>query len=104
MPAPTVVHSLEAQKDLRKLFAWIAGKSGRAQAREVLIRLDHKMSRLGARPFIGHRRREFRGEPYSFSAPPWVIVYEPLAKGDGVYILRILDGRQDIAALLGKKP
>jgi toxin ParE1/3/4 len=46
---------------------------------------------------------DFKGDPYSFSVPPWLIVYDPLPDGNGTYILRILDNRRNVAALLGKK-
>ncbi len=46
---------------------------------------------------------DFEGEPYSFAVSPWLIIYRPLPDGDGVRILRIIDSRRDIAALLGKK-
>ena len=44
-----------------------------------------------------------KGEPRVFGVRPWLIVYQPLSDGDGVHVIRILDNRRDIAALLGKK-
>jgi toxin ParE1/3/4 len=52
---------------------------------------------------LGRRRFDFKGDPYSFTVAPWLIIYEPLPDGVGIYILRILDSRRDIAALMGKK-
>ncbi|PVM90743.1 type II toxin-antitoxin system RelE/ParE family toxin [Caulobacter endophyticus] len=103
MSAPIVVHSREAQRDFRRLYAWIAHDGGKARARRVLGRLDHAIEKLARRPRLGPVRSDFDGQPRSFSVPPWLIVYEPLSDGAGIQVLRILDSRQDIAALMGKK-
>jgi toxin ParE1/3/4 len=44
-----------------------------------------------------------KGEPRSFPVGPWSIIYEPLKDSSGILVLRILDSRRDIAALMGKK-
>ncbi|MGR4865181.1 type II toxin-antitoxin system RelE/ParE family toxin [Caulobacter sp. LARHSG274] len=103
MSAPKVVKSREAQADFNRIYAWIAQDSGEARADTVLVRLDMAMLRLAKRPRLGPRRRDLRGDPHSFSVAPWLIIYEPLSDGDGILVLRILDSRRDIAALMGKK-
>lgn len=103
MGSPTAVKSADALRDFRRIYAWIAADSGVARAEAVLRRLNEVVQRLAKRPRLGRRRFDFQDDPYSFSAPPWVIVYEPLPDSGGILILRILDNRRDIAALLGKK-
>lgn len=103
MGAPTAVKSADAQQDFSRIYAWIASDSGDARAEVVLGRLDDAAQRLAKRPRLGRRRLDFEGDPYSFSVPPWLIVYDPLPDGNGIFVLRILYGRRDIAALLGKK-
>jgi len=103
MDSPAVVRSPKAQSDFRRLYAWIALDSGKARARAVLNRLDRAIERLARRPRLGRRRMDFNDEPYSFTVAPWLVVYEPLPGGAGIYLLRILDSRRDIAALMGKK-
>jgi len=103
MAAPTAVKSADALRDFRRIYAWIALDSGDARAQVILRRLDEAAIRLARRPRLGRRRLDFKGDPYSFSVPPWLIVYEPLAGDGGILILRILESRRDIAALMGKK-
>ena len=103
MGVPTAVKSADALSDFQRIYAWIASDGGELRAEMNLRRLDELIHRLARRPRLGHRRFDFRGDPYSFSVPPWVIVYEPLSDGNGIHVLRILDSRRDIAALVGKK-
>jgi len=103
MRAPKVVRSSEAQRDLRRIFAWIALDGGKLRARAVLVRLDRGIERLATRPKLGRLRTDFQNDPYGFTVTPWLILYRPLPDADGIRILRILDTRRDLAALLGKK-
>jgi toxin ParE1/3/4 len=103
MGAPTAVKSADALRDFRRIYAWIASDGGQARAEVISRRLDGVAQRLARWPRLGRRRFDFKGDPYSFTVAPWLIIYEPLPDGVGIYILRILDSRRDIAALMGKK-
>jgi plasmid stabilization system protein ParE len=103
MGEPKAVKSREAQADFNHLYAWIAENSGEARADAVILRLDAAMLRLAKRPGLGRRRRDFRGDPHGFTVAPWLVVYDPLPGDAGILVLRILDSRRDIAALMGKK-
>ena len=103
MPEPTIERSSEARRDVKLLALWIGRQSGVAQARAVSERLEAALRRLGRRPNLGRIRHDFHGDPRSFSVAPWLIIYRPLPDGDGIRLLRILDSRRDVAALLGKK-
>jgi toxin ParE1/3/4 len=103
MVVPAAVKSPDALRDFNRLYAWIALDSGDARAEVVLKRIDEVALLLARRPRLGRRRMDFEGESYCFSVPPWLIVYEPLPTADGILVLRILDSRRNVAALLGKK-
>ncbi|MBI1685811.1 type II toxin-antitoxin system RelE/ParE family toxin [Caulobacter hibisci] len=98
-----VVRSAEARRDLRVLYVWIATNGGQERAEAVVARIETALSRLARRPLLGRLRPDFANEPRAFSVRPWLIVYRPLPDGAGVRIVRILDSRQDTAALMGKK-
>lgn len=104
MDAPRAVRSPDASRDFFRIYAWVEARSGEARAEAVARELDEVTRRVAKRPRLGRRRFDFENDPYSFSVPPWLVVYEPLPDGNGILVLRILDSRRDIAALLGKKP
>jgi plasmid stabilization system protein ParE len=103
MAPPQVVRSAMARRDLRGLYAWIVDDSGLERAEAVVARIEAVLNRLARRPLMGRLRQDYVGDPRSFSVPPWLIVYDPLPDEAGIQVLRILDSRQDIAALMGKK-
>lgn len=90
----------DSRQDLKDLFDYIAREDGPDRAQMVLRRLEAAMAALAEWPGIGRARRELEGTPRSFSVWPWLIIYEALPDGDGVYIWRILDGRPDLAAII----
>jgi plasmid stabilization system protein ParE len=103
MTGAMVELSVEAQTDVARLALWIGLDSGEERAQAVIDRIDATLVRLARRPRLGRTEMSFDGEPRVFSVYPWKVVYEPLLDGSGIYILRILDSRQDLLALLGKK-
>jgi plasmid stabilization system protein ParE len=90
-----------ARIDLNGIYEWILNDSGERRARAITGRIDKTMSRLAAFPKSGRVRTEYPGQPRSFAVSPWVIFYRPLTEGNGVEILRVLDGRQDLSRILG---
>ena len=103
MSTPTVVRSAEARKDVRDLYLWIVEDGGIERAEVAIALIEARLRRLAERPLLGRSRPDLEGDPRSSSVPPWVIIYEPLESRAGVHVLRILDSRRNIAALLGKK-
>jgi toxin ParE1/3/4 len=103
MRGPRIERSSGARHDAKQLALWIGRESGATRARAVTERLEAAIRLLARRPHLGRLRLDLQGEPKSFSVAPWVIVYEPLEDGNGIRLLRILDSRRDIAALMGKK-
>jgi toxin ParE1/3/4 len=103
MAGGVVERSAEARRDMFRLVMWIGRQSGVGRAEAARDRIDAILSRLAYRPQLGRVRIDFADEPRSFSIPPWLVVYEPLAGDRGILVLRILDSRRDIAALMGQK-
>jgi toxin ParE1/3/4 len=103
MAGARVEFSVEARTDVARLTLWIGRESGAERAQAIVDRLDAAIARLARRPRIGRVAAAWKGEPRVFGVRPWLIVYQPLSGGDGVLVIRILDNRRDIAALLGEK-
>ncbi|NQE64510.1 hypothetical protein E1H18_4766 [Caulobacter sp. RHG1] len=103
MMGARVEFSVKARTDVARLALWIALDAGEERAQAVIDRINASIARLARRPRLGRVEQIFRGDPSVFTVYPWKTVYEPLPDGDGIHVLRILDTRQNIAALLGKK-
>jgi toxin ParE1/3/4 len=103
MARPRIVRSATVRRDLRDLYVWIVEDNGLERAEMVISRLESALDRLARRPLLGRPRPDIQGEPRSFPVRPWLVVYEPLVDGGGIHLLRVIDGRRDIAALMGKK-
>ena len=103
MDGASIVRSANARKDVRDLYVWIVEYSGLERAELIIARIERAVHRLARRPLSGRPRPDLKGEPRSFPVPPWLIVYEPLEDRAGIHLLRIIDNRRDVAALLGKK-
>jgi len=103
MTRAKIERSPEARRDVARLALWIGRERGVDRAQAVIDRIDRALVKLALRPALGRVRLDFEGEPRAFGVAPWLVVYEALPDADGIRILRILDTRRDIAALLGKK-
>jgi toxin ParE1/3/4 len=101
MPAGRRLISPRAKEDLKSIEAYIAEHDGEARADKVIERIDKTIDALAFMPGIGSRRSYLEPEDRAFAVAPWTIFYRPLA--DGIRVLRIIDGRRDLAALFGKK-
>ncbi|MCC7266242.1 MAG: type II toxin-antitoxin system RelE/ParE family toxin [Caulobacteraceae bacterium] len=101
MGSPRIVLSRDAGRDLDQLGDWIATDVGELRAAAILRRIGLAIERIAALPGMGRVRRELEGAPRSFAVSPWIILYEPLPSGDGVLILRVVDGRRDLSDLGG---
>lgn len=96
-----VVHTPVARRDLNSIFDWIADDSGSRRARAVLERMEQAFGRLAIFPGMGPVHPEYAGSPRVFPISPWMIVYKQL--DDCVLILRVVDGRRDLSAVLGRE-
>nr|WP_295110891.1 type II toxin-antitoxin system RelE/ParE family toxin [uncultured Caulobacter sp.] len=103
MAGTGVSYSAKARADVVRLSLWIARDGGEARAQDQVDRISATLQRLARRPRLGWQDTKTPGEPRVFSVRPWKIIYQPLSDESGILVLRILDSRQDISALLGKK-
>lgn len=103
MPA-NVRKSPAARSDLLDHFVWI-GRSSVANARRFLRAADEAMERLAEMPEMGGEWES--GTPGLAGLRVWpirrfpryLIFYKPLA--DGIEVVRVLHGSQDLESLLG---
>ena len=104
MPKPTIVLSLDAERDLDLLFDWIARESGPERAEAILRRIGETLELLAQMSRIGRVRADLDGEPRAFAIWPWLIVYEPLSEGQGIVVWRAIDGRRDLPRHIRREP
>lgn len=76
-------------------------RDGELRARAVIARIEKSSDIVAFMPGSGRRRPLIAGiDILFFPIRPWVIVYRMLDSGDGIYILRIVDGRRDLQSVL----
>jgi len=97
-----LVVSPKADADLIAIGIYIAERDGLARASAVIERIQETMFNIALMPGIGSSRPYLRPGWRAFSRAPWTIVYIPLR--DGIRVLRVLDGRRDLAAIFKKIP
>ncbi|MBV9559279.1 MAG: type II toxin-antitoxin system RelE/ParE family toxin [Bradyrhizobium sp.] len=83
----------QAEADLDLIWSYIAAESVLA-ANRLMDRIGDVFEMLTDNPFAGRQRSELRTSLRSFAAGNYVIFYLPLA--DGVEVVRVMHGRQDI--------
>ena len=76
----------------------VAQDNGLGVAVAQFERLEKSPDRLAAFPQLGRARRDLGENTFTLPVRPWVIIYD-FAEGD-VEVLRIVDGRRDLSALL----
>ena len=88
----------QARADLRQIHDYIAQDSP-ANALRFIERLEGRCFFLADYPYIGVSRPEFGANHRSFVVPGtrYIIVYRPIA--DGVEIIHVRHGSQDIRRL-----
>ena len=90
---PTVFKRSEAETDLFLIWERLSLDSPDAADR-VLDKLEASFDLLTTQPLMGRERPELAPGLRSFVAGRYVIFYLPY--GNGVDVVRVLDGRQDI--------
>jgi toxin ParE1/3/4 len=94
-----IVRSSTAARDLVDLYRYIAEQSGDHRAEAVLRRIETSLKLIADNPEIGRLRRDLNRQSRTFSIAPWIVIYTALPDGDGVFILRVVDGRRDLPQL-----
>jgi len=87
--------SPQAEIDITAIWNFIAADSVRA-ADAVIGRIEQTFDMLADAPFAGRSRDELRSNLRSFPVGNYIIFYVPLP--DGVEVVRVMHGRQDIDA------
>ncbi|MBR0690718.1 type II toxin-antitoxin system RelE/ParE family toxin [Bradyrhizobium manausense] len=85
----------QADLDLDSIWDFIASDSVRAAEKQI-GRIGEIFEMLVENPLAGRERRELRAGLRSFPVGNYVIFYVPLP--DGVEIIRVMHGRQDMDA------
>ncbi|HEX3672981.1 MAG TPA: type II toxin-antitoxin system RelE/ParE family toxin [Rhizomicrobium sp.] len=103
MPQLQIIISVEARADLLQLERYIAERDGELRAELILGRIWETIRTLAFMPGLGSPRPYLNRKTRAFPSPPWLIVYAPLPSLDGIRIVRVVDGRRDLPAVLGPK-
>jgi toxin ParE1/3/4 len=85
----------QADLDLDSIWAFIAADSVTA-ANKLIERIGGVFEMLVESPLAGRERTELRSDLRSFPVGNYIIFYRPLP--DGVEVVRVMNGRQDIDA------
>ncbi len=85
----------QADQDLDSIWDFIASDSVRAADKQI-ARIGEIFEMLVENPLAGRERRELHAGLRSFPAGNHVIFFVPLP--DGVEIVRVMHGRQDIGS------
>jgi toxin ParE1/3/4 len=87
--------SPQAEVDLFAIWNFIAADSVRA-ADTLIDRIDATFDMLADNPFAGRARGDLHKNLRSFPVGNYVIFYVPIS--DGIEVVRVMHGRQDIDA------
>ena len=87
--------SPQAEIDITAIWDFIAADSIKA-ADALIDRIDRTFDMLAESPLAGRSRDELRSNLRSFPVGNYIVFYVPLP--DGVEIVRVMSGRQDIDA------
>ena len=98
------VLSAEAVRDLFELQAFLSEREGEERALTIIARLHRMMTALSEYPGMGRQRGNLQSSPYSHPVQSWMIFYRPTTDRTAIEIVRIIDGRRDLEALLGRSP
>jgi toxin ParE1/3/4 len=95
------VLSPEARDDIREIRDYLVSQGDRRLARYVLQEIIEALRLLASQPGIGHLRQDLTPLPVKFwPVFSYLIVYDPAARP--LAIVRVLHGRQNIAAILSR--
>jgi toxin ParE1/3/4 len=85
--------SPQAEFDLTLIWDFIAHDNIRA-ADALLVRIEAAFDMLAANPLAGRARDDLAPKIRSFPVGNYIVFYLPLS--DGIEVVRVLHGRQDI--------
>lgn len=91
-----LILSPEAQDDLDSIYDYLAENSFNG-ARHFAQEFDRIFRLLSQSPYLG-RSSDYGSNLRRFSVHPYVVFYRPT--GNGIEIVRVLHGRQNMSAIL----
>jgi toxin ParE1/3/4 len=95
--------SAEARADLLALERYVAEHDGQLRAELILGRIEESIRTLAFMPGLGRPRPYLKRGTRTFPISPWLVVYAPLPDLDGIRVVRVVDGRRDLGAVIGNK-
>jgi toxin ParE1/3/4 len=87
--------SPQAEIDVASIWQFIANASVRA-ADAMLDRIEGTFDMLAQAPLAGRERKDLGTNLRSFPVERYIIFYTPVS--DGIEVIRVMHGRQDIDA------
>jgi toxin ParE1/3/4 len=87
--------SPQAEIDLTSIWDYIAADNVKA-ADALLVRIEELFDMLAQSPLAGRARHDLAPKLRSFPIGSYVIFYVPVS--DGIEVVRVMSGRQDIDA------
>ena len=96
MAAARVVLSDDAQRDLEKIWEYLAHEVSSRIADYVAARLHEVMSREAELPSQHRTRPEYPGHPRRINVFSYAIFFEPLPEGDGILVWRVIRDTRDL--------
>jgi len=98
-----IVRAELARTDIFEIWDYIAAENSAIVADMVLARITGALEVLAFAPLIGRKRPDLRGNPRSFPVRPYIVIYEPLQDGGGIFVWRGLRGARNLKRIV-KKP
>lgn len=93
----TVKKALRVERDLEGIWDYIAADNPEA-AERCLREMDAQFQLLAKHPFLGRERKDLAVGLRSLVVGNYVIFYQPSADGDGVDIVRVIEGHRNISS------
>jgi toxin ParE1/3/4 len=90
-----VKKALCVERDLEVIWDYIANDNPEA-AERCLREIASQFQNLARHPFAGRARKELFPGLRSFPVGNYIVFYLPLPKGEGVQIVRVIEGHRDI--------
>jgi toxin ParE1/3/4 len=87
--------SPQAEIDITSIWQFIADDNVKA-ADATLDRIDQAFDMLAQNPMVGRARNDLGMNLRSFPVGSYVIFYVPVS--DGIMVVRVMSGRQDVDA------
>jgi toxin ParE1/3/4 len=97
---PICRFTIPASQDIEQILDRLAEQSGLDASDQILASINQRCRRLAQFPMMGRSRPELGWELRSFPVPPYLIFYRPIE--DGVEVLRVVSGYQDLTVLFAE--